>query len=133
MATNKKIPLVQGDTRPQLVLSLTDENTGRPIDLSGPTTTIRFLFRELGADAAKAIMPCYPVAGFEDPDTGEVDYSPPYDVAGKGGRCVMDWSPDALDTAGEFDGEVEVTFEPGAVQTPYRLLTFTVREQIQDA
>lgn len=130
--STKKIPLVQGDTRPQLVMSLTDESTGRAIDLSGAGTTIRMLFREVGADSAKAIMPCYPIAGYRDPQTGEVSYAPPYDVAGKGGRVVMDWSADALDTAGEFEGEVEVNFGSGWVQTAFRMQKFTVREQINE-
>lgn len=126
---NSKIRLVQGDTRPQLILSLTDERTKLPIDLSGAQTTIRFLFREAGADTVKAIMPCYPVAGYQDPVTGDVSYDPPYDTAGVGGRAAMNWSADALDTAGEFEGEVEVTFGATGIQTAYEILKFTVREQ----
>ncbi|HCP78939.1 MAG: hypothetical protein CML16_03035 [Pusillimonas sp.] len=128
MATSK-IRLVQGDTRPQLIFSLTDETTGSPIDLSGGTTTIRMLFREAAADDVKATMPCYPIAGYRDPETGIVDNAAPYDVAGKGGRCVMNWSEDALDTAGEYEGEVEVSFDAGEVQTAYDIIRFTVREQ----
>lgn len=129
---NDKIRLVQGDTRPQMDFSLTDESTGAAIDLSGIDTTIRMLFREVGADIAKAVMPCYPIAGYRDPETGEVSYAPPYDVAGTGGRVVMDWSAEALDTAGEFEGEVEVTFGVGNVQTAFQIMKFTVREQFRE-
>jgi hypothetical protein len=128
MATSSKIRLVQGDTRPSLIFSLRDERTLAPIDLSGPGTTVRMLFREVGADTVKAIMPCYPIGGYQDPETGEINADPPYDVAGVGGRCVMFWSADALDTAGEFEGEVEVTFADG-IQTAYQILKFQVREQ----
>lgn len=128
MATDK-IRLVQGDTAPQLQLSLTDQRTRRPLDLSAPGTTARLLFREVGADIVKATMPCFAVAGYVDPETGDVDYRQPYDVAGRGGRLAMDWSADALDTAGEFEGEVEVTFPDGRIQTAFAILKFQVREQ----
>ncbi len=128
MATDK-IRLVQGDTAPQLQLSLTDQRTRRPLDLSAPGTTARLLFREVGGDAVKATMPCFAIAGYVDPETGDVDYRPPYDVAGRGGRLAMDWSTDALDTAGEFEGEVEVTFPDGRIQTAFAILKFQVREQ----
>lgn len=128
MATDK-IRLVQGDTAPQLQLSLTDQRTRRPLDLSAPGTTARLLFREVGADTVKAAMPCFAIAGYVDPETGDVDYGPPYDVPGRGGRLAMDWSADALDTAGEFEGEVEVTFPDGRIQTAFAILKFQVREQ----
>lgn len=128
MATDK-IRLVQGDTAPQLQLSMTDQRTRRPLDLSAPGTTARLLFREVGADIVKATMPCFAIAGYVDPETGDVDYRPPYDVAGRGGRLAMDWSADALGTAGEFEGEVEVTFPDGRIQTAFAILKFQVREQ----
>ncbi|WP_025139008.1 hypothetical protein [Achromobacter sp. DH1f] len=128
MATDK-IRLVQGDTAPQLQLSLTDQRTRRPLDLSGPGTTSRLLFREVGADTVKATMPCFAIAGLVDPDTGDVDFRPPYDVPGRGGRLAMDWSVDALDSAGEFEGEVELTFPDGRIQTAFAILKFQVREQ----
>ncbi|WP_313619556.1 hypothetical protein [Achromobacter sp.] len=128
MATTK-IRLVQGDTAPQLQLSLTDQRTRQAIDLSTPGTTARMLFREVGADAVKDTMPCFPIAGYVDPESGEVDFRPPYDVAGRGGRLAMDWSETALDTAGEFEGEVEVIFPDGRIQTAFAILKFQVREQ----
>jgi hypothetical protein len=127
-----KIKLVQGDTGPQLVLSLTDERTGLPIDLSDAGTSTRVLFREVGSDTTKAVMSCYPIAGFYDPESGTVQTSAPYDVAGRGGRVAMDWSATALDTEGEFEAEVETTFSDGRIQTAYAILKFTVREQFAD-
>lgn len=128
MATNK-IRLVQGDTAPDLVLSLTDERTGRPVDVSGSGTSVRVLFREVGGDSIKATMPAYPIAGYQDPETQEIDFRPPYDVPGRGGRVVMQWDADALDTAGEFEAEVETTFPDGRIQTAFGILKFQVREQ----
>ncbi|MNR49010.1 hypothetical protein D3C85_1683290 [compost metagenome] len=74
-------------------------------------------------------MPCFPIAGYVDPETADVDFRPPYDVAGRGGRLAMDWSATALDTAGEFEGEVEVVFPDGRIQTAFAILKFQIREQ----
>jgi hypothetical protein len=38
----EKIKLVQGDTGPQLRLTLTDEDTGTATDLTGATVTLHF-------------------------------------------------------------------------------------------
>lgn len=121
-----RIKLVQGDTRPQLVLSLTDEKTGAPINLTGASVLMKF--RELGAVTLKATLPAYPIAGIVLSD-GSVSVAPPYDVFGAGGRLAMDWTAEALDSPGEFEGEIEVTFPGGAIQTPYEKLRFRIREQ----
>ncbi len=42
------IRLVEGDERPVIVLTLTDDNTGSPIDLSLSTTVVTIKFREAG-------------------------------------------------------------------------------------
>lgn len=128
---SEKIKLVQGDTRPQLILSVTDQISKRPVDLSAAGTQVRLLFREVGAEDLKATMNCYPIVGYLNPETREVETQPPYNVPGRGGRVVMGWLPDALDTAGEFEGEVETTFPDGTVQTVYETVRFTVREQFR--
>jgi len=128
MAT-QRIRLVQGDTRPDLVLSLTDERTGMPLDISDPNTKVRIYLREVGADAIKATLTARPIPGRVNPDTEQIDTHMPYDVAGRGGRCVMNWTAQALDTAGQFECEVETTFADGAIQTAYKLLRVQIREQ----
>ena len=128
MAT-QKIRLVQGDTKPQLILNITDQRTGLPVDLSDSSTSTLVLFREVGSDAIKESIPTRPIAGYMDPETEEVTTKAPYDIPGRGGRVVMDWTPDALDTAGEFEAEAETTFPDGTIQTAYNILRFQVREQ----
>lgn len=128
-----KIRLVQGDTGPQLIVSITDERTGKAVDVSDPHASIRILFREVGGSVAKNVMPAYAIAGYLNPDTGEVETQSPYDVAGRGGRVAMDWDADALDTPGEFEAEVEVTTADGHIQTAFNMLKFTIREQIPEA
>lgn len=126
MAT--KIKLVQGDSRPQLRFSVTDPNTGLPIDFSNVSTTVRFKFRAAGDTATKETLVCTKLVG-RVLESGAIDTTPPYDTAGAGGRVALNWGPTSLDTAGDFEGELEVTFDDGTVQTVFDLVKFTVREQ----
>lgn len=128
MAT-KKIALVQGDTRPQLVMSLTDENTGTPINLSDAGTIVRLKLREVDSTVIKATLVCQKLSGMLLPD-GSVNLAAPYDTPGSGGRVFMDWTEQALDTAGEFEGELETTFGDGTIQSVYKFIKFKVREQM---
>jgi hypothetical protein len=122
----EKIKLVQGDTRPQLVLSLTDETTGNAIDISAATTVMKF--RATGSTTLIATMTATALPGIVLPD-GSVNTDPPYNVAGKGGRCVINWAPTALDNpAGDYEGEIEILFNDGTIQTVYDVLKFKLRE-----
>lgn len=121
-----KILLVQGDTKPNLVVSLTDQNTGSPIGLTG--STVRLKFRVAGGTTIKDTLIGSLIPGLVNAD-GSITTTSPYDQAGAGGRVVFSWNPTTLDTAGSFEGEIEVTFADGTVQTAYSLLKFTVRSQ----
>lgn len=105
----EKIKLVQGDTRPQIQVTLTDENTGLPIDVSG--ATCRLKFRAAGTST------------LVDTLTGTV-------TNGQAGQVVFTWNSGSLNVdPGDYEGEVEVTFaNNGGVQTVYELLKFKVRE-----
>lgn len=123
----EKIKLVQGDTRPQLVLNLTDETTGDPIDISSAATRLKF--RAAGDTTILATLTASPIAG-RVLDDGTIDATAPYNVAGKGGRCVVGWSSTALSQpAGDYEGEIEITFSDNTVQTVYDLLKFKLREE----
>lgn len=105
----EKIKLVQGDTRPQIRVTLTDENTGLPIDITG--ATCRMKFRAAG------------VSTLSDTLTGTV-------IDGAAGVVVFLWNANSLNVdPGDYEGEVEVTFPNNAgLQTVYELLKFKVRE-----
>lgn len=120
---NSAIKLVRGDTLPQLTITLKDSNTAAagatldstdsdtwaPIDLTG--ATIKMKLRAVGATTVKEVLPMYIFGG--DPTQGIV---------------FMDWSSTALDTAGEFTGEIEITYGNGNIVTVFKQLRFIVRE-----
>lgn len=121
-----KFRLVQGDTRPQLRLFLTDQSTGQPLNLQG--AAVRLTFRRVGDTQPKEVLVCSLAPGTIDA-AGRLLIGAPYTAFGSGGRAICDWTPTALDEAGEFEGEVEITFPDGGVQTVEQLLHFTVRPQ----
>lgn len=104
-----KIKLVRGDTRPQLQLTITDETTGLAIDITGATVLMRF--RAVGSTAVLDTL------------TGIV-------TNGAAGQVVIMWGDTTLDVdAGDYEGEVEVTFASGqGIQTVYDVLKFKLRE-----
>jgi BppU N-terminal domain len=102
-----KIKLVQGDTRPSIQVTLTDENTGNVIDITG--ATIKMFFRAVGSTAIL--------------DTLNGVITNP-----TGGVVVFSWNSNTLATAdGQYEGEVQTTFADNTIQTAYSLLKFVVR------
>lgn len=126
MFNSNHIYLVQSDTGPQLIVSLTDDFTGNPMDLSNSGTTINFIMRAAGTTTIKETLVMGKLIGLQNTD-GSVTTSPPYNVPGAGGRCAVNWSSTALNTAGEFEGEVQVNLNTGVTQTVYKTIKLTIR------
>lgn len=125
----RRIYLVANDT-PTLVFDLVDRASGAPIDLSNASTTVRLKVRVSGAASNKATIVATKVVGRQLPN-GQVDTAPPYDVAGAGGRCSAACDATVFDAAGEYLGEVEVTFGASSqVATPYQMLDIVVRADL---
>jgi hypothetical protein len=121
-----KIRLVQGDTKPAIVVSLTDEVSSAPIGLN--TTTVRMFFRALGETTILTTLTGTLLAG-RVTDDGTIDSASPYDLAGSGGRVQFNWgSTDLVQPAGDYEGEIEITYADGAKQTVFDLLKFKLRE-----
>lgn len=105
------IRLVQGDSGPTIILTLTDEATGLPIDLSASTTTVSVKFRAVGSTTLLSTIPCQL-------------YTDGYD-----GKVTFDFSGGVLNVPpGMYEGEIEVDFN-GQTQTVYDVLRFRVRQQ----
>jgi hypothetical protein len=109
--TDTRIRLVRNDTGPQIQLTLTNEATGAAIDLSSATATMHF----------KSVT------------TGTVVFSRALSIpaltAAQGIAIVVWGATDLNQTAGDYDGEVEITFPTGMRQTVYDVLKFRLRDQ----
>jgi hypothetical protein len=106
----EKIKLVQGDTRPALVCTITDETTGSAINLTDATVVLKF--RALGATTLQATV----TGTVTDGPNGQVTFYPASAPAMLQGD------------AGDYEGEIEITFPGGQIQTVYDTLKFKVRE-----
>jgi hypothetical protein len=104
------IRLVQGDDRPFIILTLTDDITNTPIDLSNPNTAVIVKFRVAGTAEEPTIIPC---TILEPGTTGKVVF----DFVGG----ILDVDP------GMYEGEVSISFD-GQIETVYETLRFRVRE-----
>ena len=122
MAYSETIYLVQGDTLPQLKITVRDRNTavaGQTLDPDNQSTwalvnltgsTVRLRVREVGGTTIKQTL----VGTNTNPSVGEV---------------VFVFDSTTLNTAGVFEGEIEYTSSAGGVQTVYELIKLQVREQ----
>ena len=120
MAYSDTLNLVAGDTLPELTFTLKDSNTAAsgstldpnnsatwaPIDVTG--ATVRLRIRELGSTTVKNTLTCTVTDG-------------------TGGKVVTDFPAGTLDAAGTFEGEIEITFAAGGIQTVYDLVKLKVR------
>lgn len=105
---SNRIKLVQGDTRPTLVCTITDENTGDPVGLDGATVIMKF--REVGSETVKDTL------------TGIVTNAAT-------GQVIFNWTPTALDgEPGFYEGEISITFSDSTVQTVYDVIKFNLRK-----
>lgn len=107
-----RIKLVQGDTGPDIDVALTDDDTGDVVGVGNELDVVRMYFRKAGSSELIATIVATKPNGGTD---GVVRFS---------------WSAGDLDDAGNYEGEVEITFSTGKVQTMYDILKFKVRSQI---
>ena len=103
------IYLVQGDVnRPQVQTTITDENTGAVVNITGSTPIMKF--RMVGSTTLQATI------------TGIV-------TDGANGVCVFAMTAASLSgDPGNYEGEIQITFSNGDIQTVYDPLRFRVRE-----
>lgn len=103
--------LVQGDTGPQIRAVITRDDTGEVVDMSGATVRLRFrrkgtetvLFTLTAIDVGQNLQEGVAVFGFTE---GDLDLP-----------------------AGNYEGELEITFADSNVETVYELLEFDLREE----
>ena len=105
-----RIRLVRGDTKPQLRLTLTNETTGQPINLTGALVTLHFR-----ASETDTVL-------FSRPAFVNPQYAP-------SGICYINWEDGDLDQEmGNYEGEIEIVLSDGSRETLYEILKFKIRE-----
>lgn len=102
------IVLVQGDTAPILRGSITNDETGGPLNLSG--CTVFFQMRK--KDDTRYTV------------NAETDITSAID-----GRVAYTLAANDLNTPGEYQAQFEVHYADATVQTTHNLTTITVRRQ----
>lgn len=107
--SNPTIKLVKDDTAPDVDVQLVDAVTGLPINVSNAGDVVRMYFRQEGSSTIKATITATKPNGGAD------------------GIVRFAWSAGDLDTAGEFEGEIEITFNTGKIQTIFETIEFSVR------
>jgi hypothetical protein len=106
----ERIRLVRGDTRPQIRLALTNEQTNQPIDLTSATVTLHFR-------ASESNTVLFSRLAFVNPEYA------------LGGVAYIDWEEDDLkQEPGDYEGEIEVVMADGSRETIYDVLRFRLRE-----
>mgnify|MGYP001465507397 FL=1 len=119
MAYSETVKFVTGDSLPEVTVNLKDSNTAAsgkvldendnttwaPINLTGASVKMRI--REVGSDTITKTL------------TMTIT-----DAAN--GKAATDF-PSTFTTPGVFEGEVEITFSTGGIQTIYDLIKFNVR------
>jgi hypothetical protein len=104
-----KIKLVQDDTRPALVCTITDDTTGTAVSLVGASALLKF--RAVGSTTLQATV----TGSITDGPNGQITFYP-------------STAPSMLTgDAGDYEGEIQITFSDGTIQTVYDLLKFKVR------
>jgi len=105
-----KISLVQGDTGPQIKVSLTRSDTGTAEDLTGATVKLHFRKK----DTTTVLFSLTNQSGTDNLGNG---------------ICYFVFSSGQLDlAAGYYEGEVEVLTDAGIRETVYEIVEFYLRE-----
>jgi hypothetical protein len=120
MAYSATLNLVAGDTLPELTIKLKDSNqaaAGKVLDTEDPSTwaainvadaTVRLRLRAVGSSTVKSTLVCTVTDGVN-------------------GAVATNFPTGTLDTSGIFEGEIEITFGNGGIQSVYDLIKLKVR------
>lgn len=107
------IRLVKGDSKPVIILTLTDDVTDTAIDLSSSSVTVFVRFRKANTDTLLSTINCSNVTNGTD------------------GKVQFDFSGGVLDVdPGQYEGEIVVATSSAGTQTVYDTLTFRVRDNL---
>ncbi len=104
------VRLVSGDDKPIIVLTLKDDVSGQPYDLTPVGTQVFVQFRTAGSTETPRTIPCQKLG------------------SGADGRVEFNFTGGVLDVpAGMYEGEIVIK-EAGFTQRVYDTIRFRVRE-----
>lgn len=106
-----KLKLVRNDTAPNISCTIVNGDTNTPIDLTSATGVL-LKVREVGLDTLQATVP----GTIINPTGGIVLFLPstvPEMLSGE---------------PGNYEGEIEITFNNGTIQSVYNVLKFKLRQ-----
>lgn len=121
MAYSDTLNFVVGDTLPELTFTLKDSETaasGQTLDSEDSTTwaainitgaTVKLRLRAAGSTTLTDTRTCTVTSG-------------------SNGTCVTSFSTSSFPSAGVYEGELEITFSGGGIQTVNDLIKFKVRD-----
>ena len=108
-AADADLQYVQGDTGPDLVAIIHEDTTDKePIDLTDASVAFQMRKPDDKRYTVNAVVE------IEDAEAGRVRY---------------EWGPNDLAVTGLYDGQFEVTFSDGKIQTTKTPFTIEVRRQ----
>jgi len=102
--------IVKNDTAPQVQATITKSYDGSVVDLTG--ASVRLKFRAKGS-----LTTLFTLTGFNVPDTNFA----------KGIVLFLFGSSNLDIDEGYYEGEVEITYDNGTVDTVYEVLNFKLR------
>jgi len=105
------IKVVQNDTGPTIVCTITDQITGNPVGLTGASVVLKI--RPVGSTTLQATAPGVVTNGA----AGQIAFFPASTPAMFAG------------TPGSYEGEIVITYANGTVQTVYQTLKFQLKAE----
>jgi len=108
---SNQINLVQGDTGPDVVVTLYDATNNAPIDVSNAGTVVSLKYRMEGSSSVLSITGVKTNGGLD-------------------GIVSFTWPTNALDKIGAAEGEIKISFNTGKVETVPDKLIFNTRSKI---
>lgn len=116
--------IVQDDTAAVMTVDLVDRPTGQPIDVSG-ATVVNLYLRAEDTDTILDTVLATKLSGRTMED-GTLDSS--VVTLGAGGRVQFAMPITFTQrAAGQYEGEIEITYSGGAIQTVYDMVQFSIR------
>lgn len=105
------IYLVQGDTGPQVFITVTREDTGTAVDVSGGSAKLKV--RKKGTDTVSFTLTASDIGS--NLEEGKLYFS-------------LDGGQLATIAAGNYEGEVELTLSDATVETVFERVEIVIRE-----